>query len=136
MEIKEVVIKLSEETLRELEKSAKAAGKEPGEIAADLVTRSINPGSSKPTVQSFPSVALMRENAILPSESRVPQQNLLFPGHPGIINQPSPEKQQRRKELEAQMRELSLLIDTATEDKKETYSLQYAILAAELEATL
>jgi len=136
MEIKEVVIKLSEETLRELEKSAKAAGKEPGEIAADLVTRSLNGGPRQNAVQSFPSVALMRDRTVLPAESPIPDRNQLFPSNLSVPAQPSPEKTQRRKDLEAQMRELSLLIDTATEDKKETYSLQYAILAAELEATL
>lgn len=138
MEIKEVIIKLSEETLKALEESARAAGRNPEEIAAEMLTKSLKSPPEKPVKPSFPSVALMRHNEPPPTEAVADQPRQLFPG--AIASgkpQISPEKMQRRKELEAQMRELSLLIDTASsEDNRETYSLQYAILAAELEATI
>ncbi len=59
---------------------------------------------------------------------------MFTPGRPTIAVPPSPEKMQRRLEIEAKMKELSLLIETAEETKKEDYLLQYAMLAAEIES--
>lgn len=139
MELKEVTIKLSEENLLKLENSAKAAGKEPQQLAAEIVSQSLTSDQPKPVKPAFPAVALMRETAVMPE-----QRNLLTNGQlyaaTVLGNNPiapiTPEILRRRQEIEARMRELSILIDTASEDKKEDYALQYAMLAAELEATI
>lgn len=152
METKEIVIKLSAETFCSLEKSALNSGKTPEELAARLISDGMAADTSTAKA-SFPSVALLKNSskqaltrAFLPD---APTETTFFepiqsttkpiratPGvplqaKPTVSNFLSPEKMQRKQQIEEEMRELSLLIDTATEDKKEEYLLRYAMLAAE-----
>lgn len=136
MQTKEIAIQLSDETFVELEKAARAANKKPEEVAAEIVSKGLSKVEVTAEVkQPFPSVALLKNNFSMPltTPSAMP---LFLPGKPAAANSPAPEKLQRKRDLEAQIRELSLVIDTAPAEKKEEYLLQYAILAAELDSII
>ena len=95
----------------------------------------------------FPSVALIKDGLNLENSKNtrytekvnyndtvtIPFEQLSIPNTKQPLNK---EAIKRRKEIEAEMSELSLLIETATADKKEGYTMQYAQLASELNALL
>ncbi len=138
----QINVELSEEIFSRLVKTAEARKTKPEAIAAELIAGSLPPETQTASATQFPGVALIKDNFSPPAAAE-PAVEKKFPGAmpaPVIsrptVAAPSPEKQQRRQQLEMQMRELSLLIETAEPDKKEHYLLQYAMLAAELDSTL
>ena len=157
MQTRQVEVVLPEDTFLRLEAAAKAAGQPVQETAAAVLCRAF-PSVPKAAEQpALPGVALIRDGfAPLPQACQPGNLNLssapatsinsltrpegpstagmFTPGRPTIAVPPSPEKMQRRLEIETNMKELSLLIETAEEAKKEEYLLQYAMLAAELES--
>ena len=93
----------------------------------------------------FPSVALIKDGLNLDKPVIAKQLNsqVSFSNNtstkfniPTTSQSINPQSVKRRKEIEAEMAELSLLIETATEDKKNGYAMQYAQLASELNALL
>lgn len=158
MQTREIVIRLSDDVFNRLEKAAGEASQKPEEYAAALISKGISHAPSQEPAPSFPSVALLKNDfkpALLDTTSAFAGNagptsfarlqpagtgssfpSYAAPGSPAIANPPSPEKLQRKKSIEEQMRELSILVETASADKKEEYLLQYAILAAELDSLI
>lgn len=154
MQTRQVEVVLPEETFLRLEAAAKAAGQPVQETAAAILCRAFPPTPKAVEHNTMPGVALVRdgftpllqtsrpETRISPATSinslTSPEDpttaSMFAQRRPTIAVPPSPEKMQRRLEIEAAMKELSLLIETAEEAKKEEYLLQYAMLAAELES--
>lgn len=157
MQTRQVEVVLPEDTFLRLEAAAKAAGQSVQETAAAVLCRAFPPVTKTVEPPAMPGVALVR-NGFTPllQTSRTEDPNpspsptisinsltrpegpatagMFSPGRPTIAVPPSPEKMQRRLQIETDMKELSLLIETAEEAKKEEYLLQYAMLAAELES--
>ncbi len=155
MQTRQVEVVLPEETFLRLEAAAEAAGQPVQETAAAILCRAFPPATKAAEQNTMPGVALVRNgfksllpagqpdavssspatgiNSITRPEGPVTA-GMFTPGRPTIAVPPSPEKMQRRLEIEAGMKELSLLIETAEEARKEEYLLQYAMLAAELES--
>ncbi len=156
MQTRQVEVVLPEDTFLRLEAAAKAAGQSVQETAAAVLCRAFPPATKAVEPPAMPGVALVRNGftpllqTVQPGDlnpSPAPTTSInsltrpegpsaagMLPGRPTIAVPPSPEKTQRRLEIEANMKELSLLIETAEEAKKEEYLLQYAMLAAELES--
>ncbi|MFA5597987.1 MAG: hypothetical protein WDA26_10530 [Pusillimonas sp.] len=147
-------LEISEETMHSLEKIAADSGKHLNELIEDILLKFIKE-QNKPTVPAenknvFPGVALIKNNFDVASVVTDMQKSLCeSPSlHKPLIDTPSltpvlkiqttpvsAEKQARRAEIEVQMKEISILLTTAIEDDKRTeYSIQYAILANELES--
>ncbi|MFZ5949122.1 MAG: hypothetical protein ACOYXC_00335, partial [Candidatus Rifleibacteriota bacterium] len=92
---------------------------------------------AQPSAPAMPGVALIKEG-FNPEPVAGPS---TLPSQPAISFSPnsaaSGEKLQRRQALEARMKEVSMLIDTAeNESRREEYVQIYAQLAAELDAIL
>ncbi len=137
----QINVELSEEIFSRLVKAAEVRKIKPEAMAADMIVRSLPPEANTAPVALFPGVALIKENFIPPPAVTSSEKRSCETAPAPVISRPaaaapSPEKLQRRQQLEMQMRELSLLIETAEPDKKENYLLQYAMLAAELDSTL
>ncbi|OGK05631.1 MAG: hypothetical protein A2W80_02970 [Candidatus Riflebacteria bacterium GWC2_50_8] len=143
MEIKQVTIELNEDTIRKLEEKALKAGKNWESLAADLIKTGLGDTPGQPVALSMPGVAMLKET----SEPILPVSRETGSG-PGLTRDTSmpmtgpatpdfpPERLRRKAELENKMRELALVIETADEADKEKYGMQYAILAAELDALI
>ena len=156
MQTRQVEVVLPEDTFLRLEAAAKAAGQTVQETAAAVLGRAFPPTPQAAESAAMPGVALVRNNfapllqasqpeapnsstASLTSINSLTSQETPAAGafacsRPTNTVSPSPEKTQRRLAIEAKMKELSLLIETAEEVKKEEYLLQYAMLAAEIES--
>ncbi|EKD82205.1 MAG: hypothetical protein ACD_39C01427G0002 [uncultured bacterium] len=141
MEIKQVTIELNEETIRRLEEKALKAGKNPELLAADLIKTGLNKEPEPPDSSKMPGVAMLKDNfePVLSVAGNAGTGPGLLKNFAGPVSGPvapdlPPERMRRKAEIEAKMRELSLVIDTAAEADKEKYAMQYAILAAELDA--
>ncbi len=137
-----MTIELNEETIRKLEEKAMKAGKNLESLAADLVKTGLGK-DPEPTEKSMPGVAMLKGSVdtILPVSKKFSVGTGLLKQVPEPIIGPAtpdlpPERLRRKTEIENNMRELSLLIETAEEADKEKYAMQYAILAAELNALL
>jgi hypothetical protein len=134
----ELNISIKNETLVEITKRAQAAGCSVEELAARILEETLEKAETTASKPSLPVVAMIKNgfSAIVEAEPGKPPQMLV--NDKTIISNPfvSTEKLQRKKDIEARMRELSMLIETAENAKKEGYLLQYAILAAELEAII
>lgn len=138
MKITELKLEISQELMDKLEKAAQAKGSTPDKLVCSLISDSLGLTDKKEDESNFfPEVALIKGNHRL--------EDLMTPAKPkGIssyINMPTPavpnEKIARRQALEEQMKELSLLVQTAeNESKRDDYLMQYAALAAELDALL
>jgi hypothetical protein len=142
MEIKQVTIELNEETIRKLEEKALKAGKKPESLAADLVATSLSKDTPVDT-SDMPEVALLKSDfspTVVDSDSTDTDSGLIKNSAEPLFESTAPElpneRMQRKTEIEAKMRELALVIETAAEADKEKYAMQYAILAAELNALL
>jgi len=142
MEIKQVTIELNEETIRRLEEKALQSGKKLESLAADLVKTGLQNDVS-PAGKNMPGVAMLKESVepVLPVVEKTGDDIGLIKATPVSLSGPAttelpPERLQRKAEIEAKMHELSLLIETAEEADKEKYAMQYAILAAELDALI
>jgi len=137
-----VTIELNEETIRKLEEKALQAGKKLESLAADLVETGLKKEGAS-SGKGMPGVAMLKETfepTLQVSGSRAADIGLLKEtperlSGPATADLP-PERLKRKAEIEAQMRELSLVIETAEEAEKEKYAMQYAILAAELDALI
>lgn len=136
-----MTIELNEETIRKLEEKAMKSGKKLESLAADLVQTGLQ--DAAPTGKTLPGVAMLRESfePVLQVSEKTGNYVGLIKESPERIAGPAttdlpPERLQRKTEIEAKMRELSLVIETAEEADKEKYAMQYAILAAELEALI
>jgi len=157
MQTRQVEVVLPEDTFLRLEAAAKAAGQTVQETAAAALGRAFPPAQKIAEQSAMPGVALVRDSFTPLLQASRPENlnssaapatsinSLTRPeepsaagaftyGRPTITVSPSPEKMQRRLEIEAKMKELSLLIETAEETRKEDYLLQYAMLAAEIES--
>jgi len=157
MQTRQVEVVLPEDTFLRLEAAAKAAGQPVQETAAAVLCRAFPSTPKVAEPAAMPGVALVRNGFTPLLQASQPEPlnssavsatsinsltrpegpataGMFTPGRPTIAVPPSPEKMQRRLEIEAKMKELSLLIETAEETKKEDYLLQYAMLAAEIES--
>lgn len=152
------MVQLSDETFERLQKAAKISNCQAEELAAKLLSGALATTASAALPPAYPSVALLKNDFSPLDSSRFPANTTENPtrinslvnsdsapapvhsaglvSRPTVTNQPSPEKLQRRHQLESAMRELSLLIETAEPQKKEDYLLQYALLAAELDSII
>ncbi len=142
MEIKQVTIELNEETIRKLEKKALQAGIKLESLAADLVKTGLNTETAS-SGKEMPGVAMLKATfePVLQVSGQAGDNVGLIKETPVSVSGPAttdlpPERLQRKAEIEAKMRELSLVIETAEEADKEKYAMQYAILAAELDALI
>lgn len=153
MELRELKIEISEEFLESLKKASEKQNTTQENLAKEILEKALKPSNEKE--KKRPSVALVKETSgpeivaptkhefsLRPSlhgDSLNPRPGM-FSGASSSFQQPtrlSPEKLRRKKELEDQMKEVSLLIETAeSEAKKEEYLQDYAGLAAEIEALL
>lgn len=158
MQTKQTVIQLSEETFARLEKRATSRNCTPEELAAKLLEEALAATEPNAKTAAYPGVALLKngyspllsDNTASETEDKKTDTNnaakpvlaaatantnwqINIPAH---NNMPSPEAMQRRHKIEGEMRELSLLIETAEPQKKENYLLQYALLAAELDSII
>ncbi|MBU1107053.1 MAG: hypothetical protein KKB51_10325 [Candidatus Riflebacteria bacterium] len=143
MEIKQVTIELNEETIRKLEEKALKAGQKPEFFAADLLKTALSKEIEQSEASQMPGVAMLKGTS---------EPLLAVPGNAsigvGMIKEApepvyklatpelQPERLRRKAEIEEEMRNLSLVIETAAEADKEKYGMQYAILAAELDALI
>jgi len=138
MENKEITINLKMDLFEKLEAIARENGSSTEVAAEKLLSETLKSSKSPAKTPSMPGVALVKEGMpdLSPSFNRsATTRSDLFSGLQADKPVLSPEKLQRRKQLEAQMQEVSLLIQTAAnEEKKQEYSMQYAMLAAEIEA--
>lgn len=105
---------------------------------------------SQPSQPAHPSVALIKFDADKTVEGNLPptkNQDSSFCSQPLALVKDTPisapqatasdEQISRKSQIESQMKELSLLINTADEEaKKQEYSVQYALLASELDSIL
>jgi hypothetical protein len=146
MELKKLKIEISDDLLELLQEASKKENLSSENYAAQLLEKALKKEKATP---SLPSVALLK-NGFNPGISTSPNlQNTdqienssakgLLKGAPGPArtSEISPERVARQKAVEEQMKEISLLIDTAeSEEKKNEYVQTYAQLAAELEALL
>lgn len=142
MEIKQVTIELNEEIIRRLEEKAVQSGKKLESLAADLVKTGLQNDLS-PAGKDMPGVAMLKESIeTVPAVAEKTGTDIgLIKVSPVSISGPAntelpPERLQRKAEIEAKMHEISLLIETAEEADREKYAMQYAILAAELDALI
>lgn len=142
MQLRELKIEISEELLESLKKASEDQHTTEEKLAGELLEKALKPAKSenKPTL---PGVALVKNNfkpeplpsgsAASPFTQQKSQSRLSTPQKA----QMPPEKLQRHRDLEARMKEVSLLIETAeNEEKREEYVQAYAQLAAELDALL
>jgi hypothetical protein len=108
-----------------------------------------NDAKIKAPASTFPSVALVKEeeekqtiiktapSLFKPEPSLNSEQPKIRISVPSQIQLPPKAPNPRRLQLEAEMKEVSLLIETAIEsEKKQQYVMKYAMLAAELDALL
>ncbi len=150
METKEVRFNLSSELLTKLKAMAEKNNQTLEEIVGKILSENANGDLPKPEKpQEFPSVALFKESTpremISPSKISSKEnssanknmgtssESISTPGtRPAMYNSATMERQ---KQITAEMKELSLLIDTASdEEKKADYLFKYALLASELDA--
>lgn len=141
MEKKEINITVSVDLFEKLESIAQQNKSSIEEAAGKILSESLQNFKPAPKPKPMPGVALIKEGApavspIMPAMSK-PElaRSDFFPE--SQVEKPtlSPEKLQRRKQLEARMQEVAMLIQTAAnEEKRQEYSMQYALLAAEIEA--
>ena len=151
MDFHELKIEISPELLKSLKEASEKENISEQQLAKQLLEEGLADKSDKKEKKSaFPGVALIKDNfkpqaeVSLPKSRQEPEtktgQNNSFNFSPKPFRKTpalSPEQLKRKEELEEQMREVSLLIDTAeTEEKKEEYLQVYAGLAAEMEALL
>ncbi|GAB4271955.1 MAG: hypothetical protein Kow0029_10140 [Candidatus Rifleibacteriota bacterium] len=156
MKLKELKIEISEELLESLKEKSAKNNISHEEMARQLLETALQKKEDNQTRQ-MPSVALIKGSEPLitsaPGKNTPSMQKECknpdpkFFGKPKVQNltgnrlssQPviSHENLQRRKAIESEMKEISLLIETAeSEEKKQDYLMRYASLAAELEALL
>jgi hypothetical protein len=152
MKLRELKIEISEELLESLKRASENQSISEEKLAVKLLQDGLAKSGQKEVEEKaqVPSVALIK-NDFHPDLSPISPQEREKQISP-LLNDPradrgasfikrrpalSPEKQQRKKELEEKMKEVSLLIETAeSEEKKEEYLQRYAELAAEMEALL
>lgn len=152
MDFHELKIEISPELLKSLKEASERENISEQQLAKELLEKGLaDKSKAKENKPAFPGVALIKDNFKPQPEVRVPKgkrpdseakskQSFSYP----VSNKPfkkspalSPEQLKRKEALEEQMREVSLLIDTAeTEEKREEYLQVYAGLAAEMEALL
>ncbi|NLF97282.1 MAG: hypothetical protein GX569_11115 [Candidatus Riflebacteria bacterium] len=142
MEIKQVTIELNEETIRRLEEKALQSGRKPETLAADLVETGLKK-DVPPSSPGLPGVTMLKDSfePVLQVTDKTGGDIGLIKASTTTLSGPAktelpPERLQRKAEIEAKMHELSLVIETAEEADKEKYAMQYAILAAELDALI
>lgn len=152
MEVKKITIELDEKILMQLELAC-SSGQTPELLAAELIKSGLSDLQNLRKSEKLADVALLKNvdssplfKSALGNANMVshPSPVLSFlasplrqsPGvvYPASIIGLSRERLQRKKEIEAEMKELSLLIETSNEADKEKYAMQYALLATELGA--
>ena len=135
MQLRELKIEISEELLDSLKKASEEHNTTEGKLAGELIEQALKEKTAAPAKSSLPGVALVKNNF-------VPE---ITPGQVGTKTMPAPEpspttgtnNHQRRIAIEAKMKEISMLIDTAeNQDKREEYVQLYAQLATELNSML
>lgn len=156
METIQISVKLSREVFEKLQKAAESGQKSSEDLAAEIIAGNLPLPAHKPATTSMPGVALLKgdyspgvnfEHSLRPNTtfSNIGKSGqtdignkpgLIIAETPTVSNLPSPEKLQKRQELQTKIKELSLLIDTAEPEKKEDYLLQYALLTAELDSII
>jgi plasmid stability protein len=149
-------LQITEDLKHKLENKASSQGHSLEEAALKILTEHFAPShkdEKKATKNSqLPMVALVKNDFEIATELDKPpvqNQEISPASQPfGLIkasalapigspSEPSSETLTRRRQIEAQMKELSLLITTADEDaKKAEYSMQYALLATELDSII
>ncbi|MGM0598561.1 MAG: hypothetical protein ACQETH_01975 [Candidatus Rifleibacteriota bacterium] len=147
----ELKIEVSPELLKSLKEASEKENISEQQLAKQLLEKGLaNKSKQNESKPAFPGVALIKDNFAPPSEVSVPRGTQNSQTEPekdysyNVSSKPfknspslSPEQRKRKETLEEQMREISLLIDTAeSEEKKEKYLQVYAGLAAEMEALL
>ena len=151
MDFHELKIEVSPELLKSLKEASEKENISEQQLAKRLLEKGLSYNSeqedSKP---AFPGVALIKDDFTPPAQVSVPKGKQNTKTEPeqdfsySVSSKPfknspalSPEQLKRKEKIEEQMREVSLLIDTAeSEEKKEEYLQVYAGLAAEMEALL
>lgn len=138
MKIKELKLEISQELMDKLEKAAQARGSTPDKLICSIISDKLGITDKKEDDSNFfPEVALIKGNhrpkdLVTPAKSSKVKSYTNVPT-PAISN----EKIARKQALEEQMKELSLLVQTAeNESKRDDYLMQYAALVAELDALL
>jgi len=138
METIQISIKLARESFEKLQKAAKNEQKTAEELAAEIIANNIPLSDRSAAQPKMPGVALIKGD-YSPGSA---QAGLQQPGitvstaTPTLASFPAPEKLQKCRELQAKIKELSLLIETAEPAKKDEYLLQYALLTAELDSII
>lgn len=136
MQLRQLKIEISEDLLESLKKASEDQNISEEKLAEEILAKALK-HEEEPKKPTMPGVALIK-NDFVPEP---PSQNLMQKQVSGL-NMPttspaSAEKIRRKQELEARMKEVSLLIETAENlSKKEEYVELYAQLAAELDALL
>lgn len=140
MKITEVKIEITDDLLDKLKKAAQKSGDSINKHAANIIKLSLEKDSKdSESKRQFPSVALVKETAVMHSDRK-----------PEFVKHDSQSSKQdtssfsfhtkdhtRKEEIEGKMKELSLLIETSDDSRKtQKYLMQYASLAAELNALL
>lgn len=139
----DLTISINNDNLTVLKKIASEKKCDVSTVINEILAKNLEGSDASKSL--FPSVALIKDGLNLDKPimakqssskgmlSHSPSTSFNVPNGPANIN---PQALKRRKEIEAEMSELSLLIETATEDKKDGYAMQYAQLASELNALL
>ncbi|MEW6712684.1 MAG: hypothetical protein AB1403_22895 [Candidatus Riflebacteria bacterium] len=136
MELRELKIEISEELLETLKKASETQNTSESKLAGQIIEKALKE-KAQSSSPAMPGVALIKEgfNPEPVAESRTFQAQSAISFNP--TSAASGEKLQRRQALEARMKEVSMLIDTAeNESRREEYVQMYAQLAAELDAIL
>ena len=143
MEIKQVTIELNEETIRKLEENALKAGQKLESFAAELVKTGLNKETEQSAASKMPGVAMLKDTSepLLAVSGNTSVGVGMLKDSPETISglttpELPPERLRRKAEIEEKMHDLALAIETAAEEDKEKYGMQYAILAAELDALI
>jgi hypothetical protein len=136
MQLRQLNIEISEELLESLKKASEDQHISEEKLVGKILAKALN-HEEEPKKPTMPGVALIKNDFVPepPIESPFQKQDsgLSMP----TTNLASAEKIKRKQELEARMKEVSLLIETAENlSKKEEYVELYAQLAAELDALL
>ncbi len=149
MELKKLNIEVSQDLLESLKKACEKENLSNEQYINRLLEKELKKTETKKD-NAMPSVALIKndfnEKLTAPENTNNNQKNqssFAAPslGNPNRTFQETPklssEQMKRKQSLEEQMKEVSLLIETAdSENKKEEYLQTYAQLASELESLL
>lgn len=141
MQLRELKIEISEELLESLKKASEDQHITEEKLAGQLLENALKAENKEEKKPTMPGVALIKNNFVPENTPETSVATMMQKNTGGLFAPsaaaPAPAKLQRRAELEARMKEVSLLINTAeNEGKREEYVQVYAQLAAELDALL